>query len=90
MNYAAANKLDPASDEANYGFLRHELDTNYKSVIPQLQKTSTVADANQAWGKYFEGMKEGGPGVPAFKQHADRAALYDTLIPPDPAPSDTQ
>lgn len=84
MNYAAANKLDPASDEANYGYLKHELDTSHAYTLPALRKATTVEEANRAWGEGFEGMREGGKGVPAFKEHAQRAALYDTLVPPDP------
>lgn len=75
--YAAAHGLDPSSYEANYGFLKHELASpQYAGVIPALKQTQTVQDANRVWGQSYEGMREGGPGVPAFAGHAQRAMDY--------------
>ena len=35
--WSKAHGLDPKSDEANYGFLHHELTTNYAKAIPALK-----------------------------------------------------
>lgn len=43
--WAAERGLDPSSDEANYGFLRHELKTNHAGVISNLKRARTVEEA---------------------------------------------
>ena len=81
MNWANEHKLDPASDAANYGFLQHELATNYASVVPIMRQQKSVDDAAYAWERHFEGMTEGGPGIPAFGAHIAKARQYDRLLP---------
>ena len=84
MNWARDHKLEPSSDAANYGFLQHELATNYSHVIPIMKRQNSVDSAAYAWERYFEGMTEGGPGVPAFAAHQARARAYDKIVPQDP------
>ena len=88
MDYADENGLDPSSDAANYGFMQHELATTKRGVIPALKQTNNIQDANRVWGEQMEGMREGGPGVPAFQQHLDRALAYDRQLPQDLGQSD--
>ncbi len=52
--WAAENGLDPSSDAANYGFLKHELQTSHKGAIAAVKGTQTVNDAMVA----FEGRYE--------------------------------
>jgi hypothetical protein len=73
FGYVADHHLDPASDEANYGFLTSELTGPYRRALIELSKTTTLASASYAWGHYYEGMSVDGPGVPAWKRHLDWA-----------------
>lgn len=43
--YAADKGLDPASYEANYGFLKHELGTPEGAFLPDLRRASNPAEA---------------------------------------------
>lgn len=54
LQWAKVNGLDPASDEANYGFLKHELSTNYKGTIDALKQTNNLADATASAEKTYE------------------------------------
>lgn len=76
MAWTSANKLDPSSVEANEGFLDHELAGNYAHAIAAIKRTNTVAAAANSWEHAFEGMTEGGPGIPAFGAHIGRALAY--------------
>ncbi len=68
MAWSAANHLDPHSDEANYGFLKHELSGRYKSSIAGLKAGGSLEGFEQS----FEAA-----GVKAYgSRHAyERAAL---------------
>ncbi len=57
MAWSAANHLDPHSDEANYGFLKHELVGKYASAIRSLKNGGSLED--------FERIFEGA-GVKAY------------------------
>lgn len=81
MNWATAHNLDPSSDAANYGFLQHELATNYAHVIPRMKRETTVAGSARAFEETFEGMREGGPGIPNFPGHIARAEKYNRELP---------
>ncbi len=66
--WAAANHLDPHSDEANYGFLRHELKGRYASGIEALKHGASL----EQFERIFEGA-----GIKAYgSRHAyERAAM---------------
>ncbi|WP_316196561.1 phage tail tip lysozyme [Bradyrhizobium sp. SZCCHNS3053] len=52
--WAAARGLDPRSDEANYGFMKHELSTNYASTIDAVKRTNSVGDATRVFEAGYE------------------------------------
>lgn len=52
--YCKANGLDPRSDEANYGFLKQELSTNYKGAISAVKATDSVGDATRVFESTYE------------------------------------
>lgn len=78
MAWAQKNKLDPSSPEANEGFLKYEIANNpaYQNAITQIKKAKTTEEAALIWEHLFEGMTEGGPGIPAFAAHVARAKAY--------------
>ena len=80
MDYAKQNGMDPKSYAANQGFIDHELQGPYKGTIDALKQTDNPADASKAWLQHYEGMNVTGKGkiegVPAVKEHADRAQQY--------------
>lgn len=47
--------LDWRSDDAEFGFLREELMTDYAHVATKMRATQTLADATAAFEKYYEG-----------------------------------
>lgn len=59
--YADARKLDYASDEANYGFLVHELKTKYPRVLQQLQAGKITP--YEAANVFFQYESGGDPGL---------------------------
>jgi hypothetical protein len=73
--YAAANNLDPASYEANYGFLKHELKGTHSGALASVRKESTVAGAAMAFEGSYEqaGIKHYGSRV-GYGQKALEAA----------------
>jgi Phage tail lysozyme len=58
--YCQKTGNDKDSDAANYGFMKQEFEGPYKSVIVNLKKTQTVADATRVVLVQYEGA-----GVPA-------------------------
>jgi hypothetical protein len=69
--WCSAHKLDPASDEANYGFLCFELGGTEAAALKALRATSTLSAATQAVCEKFER-----PGVVALAKRqawAERA-----------------
>ena len=46
--------LDRESDEANYGFLKHELETSEKNAIAAVLKTSELEEAVEAFERNYE------------------------------------
>jgi TP901 family phage tail tape measure protein len=53
-NWAAANGLDPKSDQANYGFLKHELMTSERGALAAVRRQSTVQGATLAFERSYE------------------------------------
>lgn len=46
--------LDPKSDEANYGFLKHELQTTHKGSIAAVKRTGSAQEAMRSFEGTFE------------------------------------
>ncbi|WP_089177150.1 phage tail tip lysozyme [Bosea sp. AS-1] len=69
--WAAANNLDPASDEANYGFLRHELRTNHAGVVARVKEAGSVGEAMVAFEAGYE--RAGVKNYASRQKWADRA-----------------
>jgi murein DD-endopeptidase MepM/ murein hydrolase activator NlpD len=55
FNFAERNGLDPRSDEANYGFLKQELQTTHRYALNNLKRTSTVDEAMRVFERDYEG-----------------------------------
>lgn len=66
--------LDPTSDEANYGFLKHELQTTERKSLAAVRGTDNARDATIAFENAFErsGVKAYGSRL-AYSQRALRA-----------------
>jgi hypothetical protein len=69
LSWAKANNLDPASDEANYGFLKHELNGSESGAIAAIKKTDNVKDATVAFERAYERS-----GVTAYSSRQAYAA----------------
>lgn len=54
IDFAKANKLDPSSQAANYGYLKQELQGEYKGAIDAVKGTNDVAGATAAFCNSFE------------------------------------
>jgi Phage tail lysozyme len=54
LRFAAANKLDWKSDNANCWYLIHELQGDYKGSISALEKTKNLKDATAAFERNYE------------------------------------
>jgi hypothetical protein len=57
--WCAEHRLDVDSDEANYGFLKHELLTSERATVPAVKRARTLEEAVLAFQTRFER-----PGVP--------------------------
>jgi hypothetical protein len=53
--WAAEKGLDPSSDEANYGFMKRELETTHKSVVGAVKGTQSSSDAMRIFEDGYEG-----------------------------------
>jgi hypothetical protein len=85
MAWAQANGKDPRSQEANEGFFKYEVAQNpqYARAIERLKGITGADVARRSAYSFehgFEGMTEGGPGIPAFGAHMARAAQYDRIL----------
>jgi hypothetical protein len=65
--WAAQNGLNTSSDQANYGFLKHELNTTHSGALNALRKQSTVSGSMMAFERLYEGA-----GI----KHYDSRARY--------------
>lgn len=66
--HCAARKLDPASYEANYGFLAYELTHTETRAIPAVKAAKTLPEKVKAFELAFERAS------PDFKHYASREA----------------
>ena len=54
MDFCTANGVAPTSDEGNYGFLKHEMETTEKATVTALKAESTLEGATAAFEANFE------------------------------------
>lgn len=54
LDYCSANRLDPSSEQANYGFLKHELQTTQAGAIDAVRNTESAQDATVVFCNTFE------------------------------------
>lgn len=78
FNWCAKNKLKWTSDEANEGFLLHELSHDYKRVIEHLKETKTLNEATTVFEREFEGA-----GVPNLKNRFQWALMAMNALDAD-------
>lgn len=69
--WAAEKGLDLNSDEANYGFLKHELRTNHKGVVGSVKRAGSVDEATVAFEEGYE--RAGIKNYPSRMKWAQRA-----------------
>lgn len=82
--WAKQNNLDPTSYEANYGFLKHELqNTPEGKVLDGLRSAPDVASATRVFQDQF--LRPGIPATGARLNYANQAAGFQ----PPPAPVQT-
>nr|WP_319513797.1 phage tail tip lysozyme [uncultured Cohaesibacter sp.] len=84
MNYAVENDLDPTSYEANYGFLKHELEGAYSGVLDDLKDDETLKEAtrtilNDYESPHPDNRREGSRSVRERDRYANQ--FYDTITP---------
>lgn len=86
------NKLDPYSDEANFGFLKHELLTSERPALEKLRKAKDPYQATQFFmGKVGDVTGFERPGIPHFGSRKVRAEkILSAYQSGKPAGSDTQ
>jgi len=73
LDFAARNHMKPESVEANYAFLKHELQTSHADAIRAVKRTDSAQAATTAFCNVFER-----PGVPAMGQ---RYAALGQVLP---------
>lgn len=87
-SYAKSNDLDPSSYEANYGFLKHEIETDpyERRQFNTVKKARTAEEAARLVSDNF--LRPGIPNVPARQQLAAQAMGYSKMpIPPAEIPN---
>lgn len=87
-SYAKSNNLDPSSYEANYGFLKHEIETDpyERRQFNTVKKAKTAEEAARIVSDNF--LRPGIPNVPARQQLAAQAMGYSNMpIPPAEIPN---
>ncbi len=62
LDWCAASHLDWKSDAANYGYLKHELQAEYRYVVAAVMKAPTCYDATVSFERTYERA-----GVPAYQ-----------------------
>ena len=54
LRWSQEQGLDWTTDEANYGFLKYELETSERGAIPAVSKASVLEDAVKAFERNYE------------------------------------
>lgn len=74
-SWAAENKLDPASYDANYGFLKHELaNTSEGRVLDRIGQTNDPTQATRIFSDVF--LRPGIPGMDSREKWTQRALAF--------------
>lgn len=94
MQFCSDEHLDPASDEANLGYLEDEFDNGYAYVLANLRKLTTLEDCVFAFGRLDEAPAGTTathlPGFDGRLAYAKRAlAGYRAMPAPAPVPAGT-
>jgi hypothetical protein len=88
--WCTENALFPHSDEANYGFLLHELRGDYKTFAARLRQTRSIEDACRLTHKDYETPSDVFDGSyrsgPARLKYAQRALAGAQSAKPTPKP----
>jgi len=93
LSYCAQHGEDWHSDEANYGYLLHELrgedpEHDYRHTVAALKRVDTVEKAVFSFGQTYERPGGTTPGnLPGFEgrlMYAKRALLGHPAVPPAP------
>lgn len=79
--WAAKRGLDTRSDAANYGFLKHELETSESGTLEALRKTKNARDAALVVEKKFE--RSGVKNYKSRYSYADKALNAFKKVNPD-------
>lgn len=69
-NWTAARGLDLRSFDANYGFLKYELESSHKNAVARVRKTSSIEAAMVAFEATYE--RAGIKHYPSRRNWADR------------------
>lgn len=83
--WASARGLSTSSDEANYGFLMHELTGEYSGALDAVRGTDDVAGAAMAFEKQFERA-----GVKAYDSRISRGRGILRKLDESPPPSPSE
>ena len=75
LNWCAAHKLDWRSDAANYGYLKHELQTSYAYVLTHLREAEDLEEATEVFERYYERA-----GVPAMSDRIEWAKIAMSAV----------
>lgn len=87
-NFAAQNGLDPTSYEANYGYLKHELNTDpyERRQFDTVKNAKTAAEAAKLVSDNF--LRPGNPNIVARQNYANQALGYaGSPVPPMDIPN---
>jgi hypothetical protein len=76
FEYARVNGLDPKSDEANYGFLKWELNNTHRNAIAALKNGRTAEEKMYGFEHDFEGARVKAYGSRFRYMHAAIAAHH--------------
>jgi hypothetical protein len=87
--WAANEGLDVGTDEANYGFLIHELQTTEARALAALRKTLTVSKAVDVFQRLFERPSDPDAGFAPRLDYA-KLALAGPRVSPVQTPPPTQ
>lgn len=69
LDFASKHGMNPSSVEANYAYLKHELQTTHANAITAVKRTNSAQAATTAFCNVFEV-----PGVPAMQKRYDALA----------------
>lgn len=85
--WATDNGLDVGTDEADYGFLIHELTTTEAHALDRLRLTTTIETAVYTFEVLFERPSNPQGGLASRVHFAQRALAAAAQLPPPPGPT---